>query len=92
MTTTSLLKAISKKLDSISAPAPEVMDTKQAAKYLKVSTTFLYHNTTIPKYSIEKSFVRYRKSDLDAWLNKYRVSTKDEINEKAENYLLKKAK
>lgn len=52
-------------------PAPEIMDTKEAAEYLRVSTQHLEiarHKGSGPKYAKFSRLVRYRKADLDEYL------------------------
>ncbi len=50
---------------------PSVMNTDEAAEYLKVSTQFLEiarHRGGGPRYVKLARMVRYRRVDLDAWL------------------------
>ena len=47
--------------------APEIMDTKQLAKYLNMSTSFIYQNKDIPCNRIGKKLT-FSKNDVDAWL------------------------
>ena len=53
----------------------EVMTTEQALKYLKVSirTLQLLRDTGKVKFSQDGRMIRYRKADLDDYLNEYRV-------------------
>lgn len=54
--------------------ASELMCTKQAARYLNVSRFFLErdrtkkHDRRIPYVCLGAKLVRYRRSDLDAWV------------------------
>jgi len=50
---------------------PEWMDTKTAARYMGLSRQWLEisrHKKSGPRYSKLSSRVRYRKSDLDAYM------------------------
>ncbi len=54
----------------------EVLDSKEAARYLKISWRYLQvlkEKKEIP-YSQYGTIVRYRKADLDKWLDEHRVS------------------
>jgi excisionase family DNA binding protein len=68
----------------------EIMNISEAAEYLKVTRGFIYRCTSIPKYQPSEKLIRYRKTDLDKWLNSYRVRTQEEIEEAANEYLLKR--
>lgn len=92
MTTTNLLKSINSKLEQITVPAPEVMTPEQAAKYLGVEATFLLRNKNIVRYQPSTKIVRFRKADLDKWLNAHRVKTQSEIESQASSILRRKAK
>ena len=51
----------------------ELLTTKQAASYLKVSESFLVkersNNASIPFIKLGAKVTRYRKSDLDQFIN-----------------------
>lgn len=81
--TETLLLSLQSDIKELKVQSREVMSSSQAAIYLNVSTSFLNHNKDIPKYVVGK-IVRWRKSDLDKWLNQFRISTKEEINSMAE--------
>ncbi|CAN0204633.1 unnamed protein product [Phaeothamnion confervicola] len=54
----------------------EVLDSKEASRYLKISWRYLQvlkEKKEIP-YSQHGTIVRYRKADLDRGLDKHRVS------------------
>ena len=46
---------------------PEIMDTRQLAEYLNVSTSYIYQNKGIPFKKIGKKLI-FHKPEIDAWL------------------------
>lgn len=53
----------------------EILDSKEAAKYLKISTRYLVtlrENGKV-RFSQDGIIIRYRKKDLDAYLDNHRV-------------------
>lgn len=90
MTRTERRQLINEIADALKANAPDVMNVEQAANYLKVSPSYIKHNSEIPRYRPEDKIVRFRKSDLDTWLNYFRVASKQELEIKAANHSLKK--
>ncbi len=72
----------------------EIMNLEQLAKYVNQSKSAMYKQTanrTIPFYKNGKR-VYFKKSEIDAWLTKTKISTVDEIEEKALNYIIKRGK
>lgn len=59
----------------LSDPAPEVMTVEEAAAYLRLATATLYQKVSersIPFTKI-RNVLRFRKSDLDEWLQQNTV-------------------
>lgn len=56
----------------------EVLDSKEAARYLKISWRYLQElkEKRIIPYSQYAKIVRYRKADLDKWLDEHRITRK----------------
>lgn len=53
----------------------DVLDPTQAAAYLAVSKAYLYrltHESRIPVIRLSRRCIRFRKSDLEAWLEAQR--------------------
>ena len=66
-----------------------MLTTEEAAAYLHVSKSYLYKQTSkklIPYYKPTGKLCYFKKSDLDAWLMNGRVSTQDEIEQRAQSY------
>ncbi len=64
-------RALSEYLD----PAQKYLNTKQAARYLGLSTQYLEiarHKGDGPPYLKMSKAVRYKRSDLDAWMEGFR--------------------
>lgn len=53
----------------------EILDTDEAAKYLKISTRYLQilRDKGEIRFSQHATVIRYKKSDLDKWINDHRV-------------------
>ena len=67
---------------------------KEAAEYLGVSKSYLYKLTSFNKISFYKpngKKIYFSKSDLDTWILRNRVSSKEEIEVKANSYLNKRS-
>ena len=65
----------------------------EAAAYLDVSKSHLYKLTSsnrISHYKPQGKRVYFSKSELDAWLLRGRVSTQDEVDQKAVNFMAEK--
>lgn len=72
-------RAIERTLEELrSYVHPEYLTTKQAAAYLNFSAQHLEimrHRGTGPHYIKMPQRVRYRRADLDAWMERYREET-----------------
>lgn len=71
----------------------EVLTTDEAAKYLGVSKSYLYKLTMqqkIPHYKPLGKMCYFNRVELEQWLQTNRVSTDEEISQKAQDYCLKK--
>jgi excisionase family DNA binding protein len=99
---------ILKKLDTIeqllrNAPQPiihtipdvkEVLNLDQAAEYVSLSKSAIYKKTSqrnIPHFKQGKKLY-FKRSELDAWLTDLKVSTNEEIEKEAINYINMKRK
>lgn len=72
----------------------EIMNIEQLSKYIHLSKSTIYSHTANRKIPFYKSAKRvyFKKSEIDAWLTKNKISTVDEIEEKAINYIIRKGK
>jgi excisionase family DNA binding protein len=72
----------------------EIMNLGQLANYIDLSKSTIYKHTStrnIPFYKSSKR-IYFKKLEIDAWLTKNRISTIDEIEVQATNYIIKKGK
>lgn len=68
---------------------------QEAATYLNVSKSYLYKLTCfnkIPHYKPNGKKIYFAKSDLDNWILRNRVKSKDELESKVTEYIFKKGK
>lgn len=72
----------------------EVLDLEEAITYTGCARSTLYRLTSakeIPHYKLGQA-LRFKKSELDEWLTRTRVSTNKEIESKAVTYMTLKDK
>lgn len=72
----------------------EVLNLNQAAEYVSLSKSAIYKKTSernIPHFKKGKKLY-FKKSELDLWLTSMKISTKDEIDQAATDYLIRKGK
>lgn len=65
----------------------EVLTSDEAARYLGVSKSTLYKwtmNRTIPHFKPAGKICYFNRSELEAWMQSRRISTEQELNEKAQ--------
>jgi len=73
----------------------EVLNFNEAAKYLELSQSHLYKQTSsgaIPHYKPNGKKIYFKRVELDAWLLRNRTDSKDEIEQQAADYLIKKGR
>lgn len=69
----------------------EMLDATQATQYLGISLSYLYKLTSlglIPHYKPTGKLLMFRRSELEAWVFRNRSESKEDIEQKAANYLL----
>lgn len=90
-------RAFNKNINELNLEKPvneDVFDIKEATSYLKLSKATLYRMTMdreIPHYKIGRRLY-FRREELDAWINKGRVKTREELNAEADGILLNRRK
>jgi len=80
---TELVKQIESVLEQTGRP----LNLKEAAEYLNLSKTCLYHLTSarkIPFYKPNNKKIYFLKEDLRAWLLQRKISSNSELDSKAE--------
>lgn len=71
----------------------EVLTSEETAKYLGISKSYLYKLTMrmeIPHYKPMGKMVYFNRKEIEAWLQGNRISTQEEINQRALSYCAKK--
>ena len=61
--------------------------TAELAEYLSVSLSYVYKISfynKLPKYCPGNKLVWFKRSEVDEWLTKHRISSEDELNAEAE--------
>ncbi len=70
----------------------KLLTSKEAAQYLGISLSFLRKmmmNRIIPMYKPNGKLCYFDPEDLNAYLTRVRISSQDEIRERANEYLRK---
>ena len=87
------LNAIERKIEELAALNKDVLNFKEAAKYLNVSCSHLYKLTyrkEIPHFKPRGKQVFFERKELDQWLLQNRQKTKAEIEQSAIDYVVAK--
>ncbi len=91
-----LLKQIGR-IENIAPPVlatNEILNTNEAADYLSITKSTLYKHTAereIPHFKNGKKLY-FKKVELNEWLTKNRIITKDEIEKMADEYIIRSSK
>lgn len=86
------LKQIEQRLDEQILLKKEVLNFKEASRYLNVSESHLYKLTSkkeIPHFCPQGKRLYFNRLELDEWLQQNRQLSQDEIETQAANYLIK---
>ena len=73
----------------------EVLTSDEAARYMGISKSYLYKLTMrqqIPHYKPMGKMCYFNRAELENWLQNNRVTTDEEIKERANNYCMKGGK
>ena len=87
------LNAIERKLEELATLNKDVLNLREAAKYLNVSCSHLYKLTytkEIPHYKPRGKQVFFERKELDQGLLQNRQKTKAEIEQSAIDYVVAK--
>ena len=71
----------------------EVLTSDEAARYMGISKSYLYKLTMrgeIPHFKPMGKMCYFNRVELEQWLQRNRVATSEEIEQKAQNYCMKK--
>lgn len=85
-TITAIRELIEEKLTSIGLAQKPFLTTKEVAKYLGLTETYirkLTHNREIPHYKPMGKNLYFNREEIDEWVLQSRVATADEIKTEA---------
>ncbi len=89
------LERLERLIESQSINTKEVLNFKETCQYLELSESHLYKLTssgTIPHYKPNGKKIYFNRPELDTWLLRNRTNSKEEIEQEAANYLVKKGR
>ena len=75
------LEELSQKISELSPSTKEILSFDEAVTYLAVSRSYLYKLTSggeIPHYKPSGKLIFFKRSEINAWIFKNRISTKEE--------------
>lgn len=73
----------------------EVLNFNEGCAYVDISESHMYKLTStgvIPHSKPNGKRIYFKRSELDTWLLRNRITTKDEIESEAANYLIRKGR
>lgn len=79
------------KLNTVSNTDDDFMNIEQVASFIGLSKATIYgltHERSIPHFKTGKRLY-FKKSDIVNWITSTKIRTKQELNERADNYLSK---
>lgn len=86
------LQEIKEMISELSIQNKEILSFKEASKYLNLSHSTMYKYTStnvIAHYKPTGKKIFFKKEDLDIWILKNKVSSMEEIEAKAIEYIQK---
>jgi len=89
------LERIEKMLKTQQTMQKQVLNFNEACTYLELSHSHLYKLTStcaVPHYKPNGKKIYFQKQELDTWLLRNRLDSKDEIEQKAADYLIRKGR
>lgn len=93
MTTEQRLSAVEESLKMAGLTSKKVLTFEEAAQFTGLSKSYLYKLTStqrIPHFKPTGKLVYFNREELEMWLSQNRVSTTDEIEQKAQAYCMQK--
>lgn len=89
------LESIEKLLLEQQTLQKQVLNFNETCRYLELSQSHLYKLTStgaIPHYKPNGKKIYFQRQELDQWLLRNRMDSRDEIEQQAADYLIKKGK
>jgi excisionase family DNA binding protein len=89
------LDKIERLIESQNLVQKDVLNFNEACAYLELSQSHLYKLTStrqIPHFCPQGKKLYFNRHELDAWLQRNRQSTTEEVEKQATNYIIKKGR
>jgi excisionase family DNA binding protein len=89
------LEKIERLLESQNLVQKDVLNFNETSEYLELSHSHLYKLTStrqIPHFCPQGKKLYFNRQELDAWLQRNRLTTTEEIEKEATNYISKKGR
>ncbi len=89
------LDKIERLLESQNLVQKDVLNFNETSEYLELSHSHLYKLTStrqIPHFCPQGKKLYFNRQELDAWLQRNRLTTTEEIEKEATNYIIKKGR
>lgn len=89
------LERIEKLISSQSHGLKKVLNFNEACQYLELSKSYLYKLTSsraLPFYKPSGKKLYFKRKELDEWLLRNRSKSSHDLNQSADNYLIKNRK
>ncbi|WKN29752.1 helix-turn-helix domain-containing protein [Porifericola rhodea] len=89
------LERIERLLSNQAQGIKEVLSFNETCQYLELSQSHLYKLTStgnIPHYKPNGKKLYFKRSELDSWLLRNRSNDREEVDQMAANYLIKKGR
>ncbi|MGC9343999.1 MAG: helix-turn-helix domain-containing protein [Bacteroidales bacterium] len=89
------LERLERLIESQGINTKEVLNFNETCQYLELSQSHLYKLTStgaIPHYKPNGKKIYFNRYELDGWLLRNRATSKDEIEQQAADYLVKKGR
>ena len=86
------IQALKSLFEELNINQRDVLTLEQTAKYINISPSYCYKPTStnqIPFYKPNGKMLYFNKSELDEWLLQHKSLSKDEIEQKANDYISK---
>ena len=87
------LKLVESTIKMMGINTKEVLTFDEVARFTGFSKSYLYKltsNKKIPHYKPTGKLCFFNREEVEAWLQENRISTDEEISQKAQSYCMKK--
>ena len=74
--------------------AKEILSFEEASRFLNLSKSYLYKltsNNMIPHYKPQGKMIYFERRELEAWLRRHPIKSRDQIESEAQSYLFERS-